>query len=57
MAKVKEFKNWKRIIFEDRTILKSDLQFMSWEQVNALDDLEVILDEDNGETLVVSKKV
>lgn len=57
MAKVKEFKNWKRIIFEDRTILKSDLRFMSWNQIKALDDLEVTLDEDNGETLVVSKKV
>lgn len=53
MAKVKEFKNWKRIILNDRTILKPDLRFMSWQQIKALDDLEVTLDEDDGETLFV----
>lgn len=53
MAKVKEFKNWKRIIFEDRTILRSDLKFMNWEQIKALDNLEVTLDEDNGKTLII----
>lgn len=53
MAKVKEYQNWQRIIFQDRTILKSDLKYMSWDQIARLDNLEVTLVEDNGETLII----
>lgn len=53
MAKVKEYQNWQRIIFQDRTILKADLKYMSWDQIIRLDNLEVTLSEDNGETLII----
>lgn len=51
--KVKDFKNWKRIRFEGRVILDSDIKYMSWEQIKALDNLEVQLTEDNDKTLIV----
>ena len=51
--KVKDFPNWRKVVFNDRAILKSDLRYMSWQQVLALDETEVILEEDNGETLII----
>lgn len=51
--KVKDFPNWKRLIFEDRAILKSDLRYMAKSQVQALENFPVLLVEDNGETLVI----
>ena len=51
--KVKDFPNWKRLIFEDRAILKSDLRYMAKSQVKALENLPVLLVEDNGKTLVI----
>lgn len=54
--KVKDFPNWRRLIFRDRAILKSDLRFMSWQQVRAFDEMEVILEEDGGETLIVENR-
>lgn len=56
MAKVKEYQNWRRIIFLDRVILKSDLYYMSWDQIRRLDNLEVTLAEDNGETLIIENE-
>ena len=56
MAKVKDYQNWTRIIFKDRAILKSDIKYMSWEQIRALDNLEVLLDEDNGTTLIIENR-
>lgn len=52
--KVKHFINWERLIFEDRTILRSDLMYMSTDQVAAIDDLEVVLAEDCGKTLFIA---
>ena len=57
MAKVKDYQNWERIIFKDRAILKCDIKYMSWEQIKALDNLEVLLDEDNGRTLFIEYRV
>lgn len=54
--KVKDFSNWRKVVFNDRAILKSDLRFMSWQQVRALDEMEVILEEDDGETLIVKNR-
>lgn len=51
--KVKNFSNWRKVVFNDRVLLKSDLRFLSWQQIRALDEMEVILEEDNGETLIV----
>ena len=51
--KVKDFSNWKRLIFEDRAILKSDLRYMAKSQAQALENLPVLLAEDNGKTLVI----
>lgn len=52
--KVKDFPNWQRLIFRDRAILKSDLRFMSWQQVRALDEMEVVLtEEEEGETILI----
>ena len=54
--KVKDFPNWRVVVFNDRAILKSDLRYMSWQQVRALDEMEVILEEDGGETLIVENR-
>lgn len=54
--KVKDFPNWHKVVFNDRAILKSDLRFMSWQQVRALDETEVLLEEDGGETLIVENR-
>ena len=54
--KVKDFLNWRKVVFNDRAILKSDLRYMSWQQVRALDEMEVVLEEDNGETLIVENR-
>ena len=54
--KVKDFPNWKKMVFNDRTILKADVKYMSWEQIRALDNMEVILEEDNGKTLIVENR-
>lgn len=54
--KVKDFPNWRKVVFNDRAILKSDLRYMNWQQVRALDEMEVILTEDNGKTLVLENR-
>jgi hypothetical protein len=53
---VKDFPNWRKVVFNDRAILKSDLRYMNWQQVRALDEMEVILTEDNGKTLVLENR-
>ena len=40
--KVKDFPNWKNVVLNDRVILKVDTNFMSWEQIYALNNLEVV---------------
>ena len=54
--KVKDFPNWRKVVFNDRAILKNDLRYMNWQQVRALDEMEVILEEDGGETLIVENR-
>lgn len=54
--KVKDFPNWHKVVFNERAILKSDLCYMSWQQIRALDEMEVILEEDGGETLIVENR-
>lgn len=54
--KVKDFPNWKKVVFNDRAILKADVKYMSWEQIRALDNMDVILEEDNGKTLIVENR-
>ena len=54
--KVKDFPNWHKVVFNDRAILKSDLRYMSWQQIRALDEMEVILAEDDGKTLVLENR-
>lgn len=54
--KVKDFPNWRVVVFNDRAILKSDLRYMSWQQIRALDEMEVILEEENGERLIVENR-
>lgn len=53
---VKDFPNWRKVVFNDRAILKSDLRCMNWQQVRALDEMEVILTEDNRKTLVLENR-
>ena len=53
---VKDFPNWQKVVLNDRAILKADTRYMSWEQIRALDNMEVILEENNGETLIVEKR-
>ena len=54
--KVKDFPNWRVVVFNDRAILKSDLRYMSWQQIRTLDETEVILEEENGERLIVENR-
>ena len=54
--KVKDFPNWKNVVLNDRVILKVDTNFMSWEQIRALDNLEVIAEEDKGRTLICENR-
>ena len=54
--KVKDFPNWHKVVFNDRAILKSDLRYMSWQQIQALDEMEVILAEGDGKTLVLENR-
>ena len=56
MYKVKDYLNWKKVVFKDRMILKSDLRYMSKGQAESLENLEVLLAEDNGKTLVVENR-
>lgn len=56
MAKVKEYQNWQKIIFQDRVILKSDLKYMSWDQIRRLDNLEVTLAESSGRILIIENE-
>lgn len=46
--KLKECKNWKKVIFDDRSILKVDLALMSKWQVESLMNLEVIATKQKG---------
>ena len=50
--KVKDFPNWKNVVLNDRVILKIDIEFMSWEQICALNNLEVITVKGKGRTLI-----
>ena len=54
--KVKDFPNWCKVVFNDRALLKNDLRFMSWQQIQALDEMEVLQEEDNGKTLVLENR-
>lgn len=53
MNKVKDFMNWSKIIFLDRTILRTDLRYMSWQQIRAIDNLEVRSHEENEDGTVI----
>ena len=50
--KVKYFPNWKNVVLNDRVILKIDIEFMSWEQIYALNNLDVIKVKGKGRTLI-----
>lgn len=54
--KVKDFPNWRKVVFNDRVILKSDLRYMSWQQIQALNIMEVMPKEDDGEILIVENR-
>lgn len=53
--KVKEFENWNKLVFSDRTILKCDLKYMSSEQRNFLNELEVIKSCSRGKVLYIDE--
>lgn len=53
MDKVKDFLNWSKIIFPDRTILRTDLDHMNWQQIRAIGNLEVKTHEEDEETETV----
>jgi hypothetical protein len=46
--KLKECKDWKKVIFSDRSILKKDLKLMSKEQIESLMNLEVSATKQKG---------
>lgn len=49
MNTVNDFMNWSKIIFHSRTILRTDLDRMSWEQIKSIGNLEVRSHEENGD--------
>lgn len=53
--KVKDFKSWDKLVFSDRTILKIDLQYMSSEQKNSLNELNVIRVANKGKVLYIDE--
>ncbi len=52
MNEVRDFMNWSKIIFPDRTILRTDLDRMSWEQIHSIGNLEVRSHEENEDGTV-----
>lgn len=46
--KLKECKDWKKVIFDDRSILKVDLSLMSKWQIDSLMNLDVIATKQKG---------
>lgn len=54
--KVKEFKNWNKLVFAGRVILKDDLKYMSFEQKNSIYELEVIRSENRERTLYIEER-
>lgn len=53
MNTVNDFMNWSKIIFPDRTILRSDLDRMSWEQIRRIGNLEVRSHEENEDGTII----
>lgn len=53
--KVNDFKSWDKLVFSDRTILKIDLQYMSSEQKNSLNELNVIRVANKGKVLYIDE--
>ena len=53
--KVKNFGRWDKLVFSDRVILKNDLKYMSLEQKDSLNELDVIRS-DRGKVLYISEK-
>lgn len=49
MAKVKDFNDWHKILFEDRAILRSDVHLMNWQQIKDLGNLKVVHSERDEE--------
>lgn len=54
--KVKDFKSWNKLVFSDRTILKIDLQYMSSEQKDSLNELNVIRTTNRGKVLYIDEE-
>ena len=54
--KVKDFPNWRKIMFNGRTVLRADTKYMSWQQIRSLDELEVLEEMDGGKTLAVENR-
>ena len=54
--KVKDSPNWEKVVFNDRAILKADTKFMSWEQIYALNNLEVVTVKGKGRTLICENR-
>jgi hypothetical protein len=50
---VKDFSNWKKIVFKNKAILRIDLSLMSKEQRTAIEELYVLSDQDSGRILYV----
>lgn len=53
MNTVNDFYNWSIIIFPDRTILRTDLDRMSWEQIRRIGSLEVRSHEENEDGTII----
>lgn len=50
---VANYPDWRKLVLPDRVILRKDLRYMDWEQVERISQLPVMLAEDRGTVLII----
>ena len=53
MDVVANYPKWRKLVLQDRTILRGDLRYMSWEQIESINKLPVLLAEDHDTVLII----
>ena len=53
MDVVANYPEWRKLVLPDRVILRRNLRYMDWEQIESLNRLQVVLAEDHGTVLII----
>ena len=53
MDVVANYPKWRKLVLPDRTILRRDLRYMDWEQIERVNQLPVALAEDHDTVLII----